>query len=109
MNDSSTPNLDFLNTLTRIIHQRKATMHDPEASEKSYTASLFRRGLNKIAQKVGEEAVELVIEAKDNNDELFKNEAADLIFHLLILLEEKEVSLEDVIAILQERHQPDSN
>ena len=109
MNDSSTPNLDFLNTLTRIIHQRKATMHDPEASEKSYTASLFRRGLNKIAQKVGEEAVELVIEAKDNNDELFKNEAADLIFHLLILLEEKEIPLEDVIAILQERHQLDSN
>ena len=109
MSNSSTPNLDFLNTLTHIIHERKATMHDPEVSEKSYTASLFRRGLNKIAQKVGEEAIELVIEAKDNNDELFKNEAADLLFHLLILLEEKEILLEDVIAVLQERHQADSN
>ena len=105
MNDSSTPNLDFLNTLTRIIHERKATMHDPEVGKKSYTASLFRRGLNKIAQKVGEEAVELVIEAKDDNNELFKNEAADLLFHLLILLEEKEVPLEEIITVLQKRHE----
>ncbi|MCU0390723.1 MAG: phosphoribosyl-ATP diphosphatase, partial [Thermoflexibacter sp.] len=72
--------------------------------ENSYTSKLFAKGINKIAQKVGEEAVELVIEAKDNNMDLFKNEAADLIFHLLILLEQKDSSLDEVVAVLQERH-----
>jgi phosphoribosyl-ATP pyrophosphohydrolase/phosphoribosyl-AMP cyclohydrolase len=70
--------------LETIIAKRK---NDP--LEKSYTSSLFAKGINKIAQKVGEEAVELVIEAKDNDDNLFKNEAADLLFHYLILLQAK--------------------
>jgi len=90
---------DFLKQLENIIQQRKN-----EKSEKSYTASLFKSGINKIAQKVGEEAVELVIEAKDNNEVLFLNEAADLLFHYLVLLAAKECSLDSVIAILKERH-----
>jgi len=73
-------------------------------AEKSYTRSLFDRGINKIAQKVGEEAVELVIEAKDDNEELFKNEAADLLYHFLVLLEAKDVNLSEVIDVLKERH-----
>lgn len=101
---SPTANLNFLNRLISIIHKRKQQANDPEAEPSSYTVSLFRRGINKIAQKVGEEAVELVIEAKDANNELFKNEAADLIYHLLVLLEEKDVSLEEVIRVLEERH-----
>jgi phosphoribosyl-ATP pyrophosphohydrolase/phosphoribosyl-AMP cyclohydrolase len=71
--------------------------------ENSYTNKLYKRGINKVAQKVGEEAVELVIEAKDNNDELFKNEAADLLYHLLILLKAKEMKLEEIEEILKER------
>lgn len=71
--------------------------------ENSYTNKLFKRGINKVAQKVGEEAVELVIEAKDNNDEFFKNEAADLLYHLLILLKAKDMKLEDIEAVLKER------
>ena len=102
---SPVTNINFLNYLIRIIRDRKAQRNDAEAAQSSYTVSLFQRGINKIAQKVGEEAVELVIEAKDSNDELFKNEAADLIFHLLVLLEEKEIPLEDVIKVLEERHQ----
>lgn len=90
---------DFLMQLERIIQQRKN-----EAPEKSYTASLFKAGINKVAQKVGEEAVELVIEAKDNNRELFLNEAADLLFHYLVLLAAKNYSLEAVIEVLKERH-----
>ena len=74
-------------------------------SEKSYTSSLFNKGINKIAQKVGEEAVEVVIEAKDVNQELFLNEAADLLFHYLILLQAKNCSLTDVVKVLQQRHQ----
>ena len=89
----------FLNYLQGIIHDRKIN-----PSDGSYTASLFKKGVNKIAQKVGEEAVELVIEAKDNNDDLFRGEAADLMFHFLVLLEQKEMSLDDIIAVLQERH-----
>jgi phosphoribosyl-ATP pyrophosphohydrolase/phosphoribosyl-AMP cyclohydrolase len=69
----------------------------------SYTNKLFRKGINKVAQKVGEEAVELVIESKDNNEELFKNEAADLLYHLLILLKTKNVKLEDVELVLKNR------
>ena len=67
--------------------------------------TLFNKGINKIAQKVGEEAVEVVIEAKDNNDDLFKNESADLLFHLLVLFAEKNISLNEVIDVLKERHQ----
>ncbi|RYC68305.1 MULTISPECIES: bifunctional phosphoribosyl-AMP cyclohydrolase/phosphoribosyl-ATP diphosphatase HisIE [Spirosoma] len=89
----------FLNYLQQIIHDRKVNPADG-----SYTASLFKKGVNKIAQKVGEEAVELVIEAKDNNDHLFKGEAADLLFHFLVLLEQKNIDLDDIIAVLQSRH-----
>lgn len=89
----------FLSYLQGIIHERRA-----KPSEASYTASLFKKGINKIAQKVGEEAVELVIEAKDNNDDLFRGEAADLLFHFLVLLEQKDMKLDDVIAVLQQRH-----
>jgi phosphoribosyl-ATP pyrophosphohydrolase/phosphoribosyl-AMP cyclohydrolase len=91
----------FLNYLQKtIIRDRK---NNP--SDSSYTSSLFKKGINKIAQKVGEEAVELVIEAKDNNDDLFKGEAADLLFHYLILLEQRNMDLDDIVAVLQERHQ----
>lgn len=90
---------NFLYKLENIIADRK---NNP--SDSSYTSSLFKKGINKIAQKVGEEAVEIVIEAKDNNDELFLNEAADLLFHYLILLNAKEKKLDDVITILQNRH-----
>ncbi len=89
----------FLNYLQGIIHDRKVN-----PSDESYTTTLFNRGVNKIAQKVGEEAVELVIEAKDNNDDLFKGEAADLLFHFLVLLEHKNMSLDDIVAVLQSRH-----
>ena len=90
---------NFLFDLEKIIVDRK---NNP--SEKSYTSSLFEKGINKIAQKVGEEAVELVIEAKDDNADLFKDEAADLMFHYLILLQAKGFSLADVIDVLKERH-----
>ncbi|CCH02956.1 phosphoribosyl-ATP diphosphatase [Fibrella aestuarina BUZ 2] len=89
----------FLNYLQGIIHDRKVN-----PSDRSYTTSLFNKGVNKIAQKVGEEAVELVIEAKDSNDDLFKGEAADLLFHYLVLLEQRNLSLDDIIAVLQKRH-----
>lgn len=90
---------DFLSYLEHIIELRKAS-----DDEKSYVRKLFNSGINKIAQKVGEEAVELVIEAKDVNNELFLNEASDLLFHFLILLQAKNYRLDDVIAILKERH-----
>ena len=90
---------DFLHVLEDIIVDRK---NNP--SETSYTTSLFKKGINKIAQKVGEEAVELVIEAKDNNMDLFKNEAADLLYHYLILLAAKNTSLHDIKQVLVERH-----
>ncbi|MBP6025043.1 bifunctional phosphoribosyl-AMP cyclohydrolase/phosphoribosyl-ATP diphosphatase HisIE [Ferruginibacter sp.] len=92
-------NDNFLLQLEQIIADRK---NNP--SEKSYTSSLFEKGINKIAQKVGEEAVEIVIEAKDDNKELFLGEAADLLFHYLILLQAKEFSLNDVIEVLKARH-----
>ena len=88
-----------MQTLENIINDRK---NNP--SETSYTASLFKKGINKIAQKVGEEAVELVIEAKDNNLELFKNEAADLLYHYLILLSAKDTNLSEIKQVLIERH-----
>ncbi len=98
-----TPNLEenFLRRLEGVIRQRKN--EDPAVS-KSYTNSLFQKGINKIAQKVGEEAVELVIEAKDNDRDLFLGEAADLMFHYLILLQAKGYGLDDVIDVLQKRH-----
>ncbi|SOC80086.1 phosphoribosyl-ATP pyrophosphatase /phosphoribosyl-AMP cyclohydrolase [Salinimicrobium sediminis] len=92
--------MSFLNQLEEVISDRRS---NPE-NEKSYVASLFRSGMNKIAQKVGEEAVEVVIEAKDENDELFLNESADLLFHYLILLQAKGFKLGDVIQILEKRH-----
>ena len=88
----------FLTELEEIITERKKTNDD-----NSYVASLFREGINKIAQKVGEEAVETVIEAKDENSELFLNESADLLFHFLILLNAKGFSLNDVEAVLKDR------
>ena len=89
----------FLTQLEGIINDRKAN-----PTEKSYVSMLFGKGINKIAQKVGEEAVELVIEAKDNNDELFVNEAADLLFHYLILLSAKGFTLNEIETILELRH-----
>lgn len=89
----------FLDYLEHIIDLRKQV---PPAE--SYVAMMFEKGLNKIAQKVGEEAVELVIEAKDDNKELFVNEAADLLFHYLLLLNAKGHKLHDVINVLQKRH-----
>jgi len=91
---------DFLVCLEEIIEQRKLE-GNPESS---YVARLFGKGINKIAQKVGEEAVELVIEAKDHNDNLFLSEAADLLFHYLILLNAKGYNLQDVTNVLKERH-----
>ena len=90
---------DFISTLENIIQDRK---NNP--SDSSYVSSLFKKGTNKIAQKVGEEAVELVIEAKDNNDDLFLNESADLLFHYLILLQNKGFKLNDVINVLKNRN-----
>jgi phosphoribosyl-AMP cyclohydrolase / phosphoribosyl-ATP pyrophosphohydrolase len=92
-------NDNFLLELEQVIADRK---NNP--TDKSYTSSLFAKGINKIAQKVGEEAVEIVIEAKDDNKELFLGEAADLLFHYLILLQAKGHSLNDVIEVLKARH-----
>ncbi len=88
----------FLYDLEQTISKRI-----DEDDENSYTNKLFKRGINKVAQKVGEEAVELVIEAKDNNDDLFKNEAADLLYHFLILLKAKKIKLKDVELVLKSR------
>lgn len=98
-NETNTDPLSFLKFLQDLIDHRKATM--PEGS---YTTKLFNKGINKIAQKVGEEAVELVIESKDQNDDLFLNEAADLMYHLLVLLTAKNYRIEDVIGVLKSRH-----
>jgi len=101
-NESNKPEaVAFINELRAVIKDRK---NNP--SDKSYTASLFAKGINKIAQKVGEEAVEIVIEAKDNNNDLFKGEAADLLFHYLVLLEAKGIELDEIVAVLKERHKP---
>ena len=88
----------FLSELENTIADRKNN-----SSEASYVSSLFKKGINKIAQKVGEEAIEVVIEAKDNDDNLFLNESADLLFHYLILLQAKNYKLEDVVHILESR------
>ena len=92
---------NFLTYLEEVIEQRRQA-----PAEASYIARLFGRGLNKIAQKVGEEAVEMVIEAKDGDRELFLGESADLLFHYLLLLHAKGHTLEDVIGILKERQKP---
>jgi phosphoribosyl-ATP pyrophosphohydrolase/phosphoribosyl-AMP cyclohydrolase len=92
-------NIEFLIYLQDLIDQRKSEM-----PANSYTSGLFLKGINKIAQKVGEEAVELIIEAKDNNRDLFLNESADLLYHLLVLLSAKGHRIEDVISILKDRH-----
>jgi phosphoribosyl-ATP pyrophosphohydrolase/phosphoribosyl-AMP cyclohydrolase len=89
----------FLPYLETVSASRKN-----DSPDSSYVASLFSKGINKIAQKVGEESVELVIESKDDNDLLFLNEASDLLFHYLILLQAKGYSLQDVIEILKNRH-----
>ncbi|MBK8669102.1 MAG: bifunctional phosphoribosyl-AMP cyclohydrolase/phosphoribosyl-ATP diphosphatase HisIE [Saprospiraceae bacterium] len=91
---------EFLSILQKVIVDRKSRFNVQE----SYIANLFANGINKIAQKVGEEAVELVIEAKDDNTDLFLGEAADLLFHYLILLQAKGQSLEKVVNVLKSRH-----
>ena len=90
---------DFLFYLEDIINLRRKA-----PPERSYVSALFAGGINKIAQKVGEEAVELVIESKDNNKDLFLGEAADLLFHFLVLLNAKGYNLQHVINVLQQRH-----
>ena len=92
-------NTFFIDHLKKIVASRKVA--DPKSS---YTASLFHKGINKVAQKVGEEAVELVIEAKDDNKDLFLGEAADLFFHYLVLLEAKNISFDEVLQVLVDRH-----
>ncbi|PWJ41985.1 phosphoribosyl-ATP diphosphatase [Sediminitomix flava] len=89
----------FIDYLSEIIADRKKA--DPSSS---YTSSLFAKGINKVAQKVGEEAVEIVIEAKDDNKDLFMGEAADLLYHYLVLLEAKDYKLHEVIEVLEARH-----
>lgn len=102
----NSPKFGFLSTLEDIIAARKKAAMEirPEGDKKSYVSELYRAGINKIAQKVGEEAVEMIIEAKDNNDDLFINEGADLLFHYLILLQAKGRSLADIEKILKNRH-----
>jgi len=97
-NEINTVSYDWIKHLEAIIEQRQRS-----GDSKSYVASLFEKGINKIAQKVGEEAVEVVIEAKDDNEELFLNESADLLFHYLILLKAKGYGLNDVLEILKSR------
>lgn len=97
--DNSISELDFCNTLINIIRDRK-----DQKKQGSYTSSLFEKGLNRIAQKVGEEAVELIIESKDDNPEKILNESADLFYHFLVLLEAKGLHFRDVMGILKERH-----
>ena len=97
--------LGFLNRLDAVIKSRKSE-GESGSGQKSYVASLFEKGINKMAQKVGEEAVETVIEAMDDQDELFLNESADLLFHLMVLIQAKGYSLTDVVSMLEERHEP---
>ena len=99
-NEDNSQEFGFLTQLEGVIANRK----ENQDNSKSYVSSLFRSGINKVAQKVGEEAVEVVIEAKDDNDELFLNESADLLFHYLILLKAKGYTLNDVVEVLKGRH-----
>lgn len=98
-NEENKSNFGFISKLESTIEDRIKNAD----SQKSYVASLFEKGINKIAQKVGEEAVEVVIEAKDTNDELFLNESADLLFHYLMLLQAKGFKLNDVVSVLKSR------
>lgn len=98
-NEENLRGLIFLVELQQLIHRRKKEM-----PENSYTTALFREGINKIAQKVGEEAVELIIESKDRDDALFLNEAADLVYHLMVLLSARGTGIEKVARVLEERH-----
>ena len=97
--EANSDNYGFISELEATIKSRR----ENSDSEKSYVASLFEKGINKIAQKVGEEAVEVVIEAKDDNDDLFLSESADLLFHYLILLQAKGFQLNDVVEVLKGR------
>jgi phosphoribosyl-ATP pyrophosphohydrolase/phosphoribosyl-AMP cyclohydrolase len=97
--EKNTQFFGFLSDLEQVISNRKQAPND-----KSYVSSLFKKGINKIAQKVGEEAVETVIEAKDQNDNLFLEESADLLFHYLILLQAKGYRLSDIVKVLKSRH-----
>lgn len=98
--EENSPNYGFFTTLENVIKERVAN----KDTKKSYVASLFDKGINKVAQKVGEEAVETVIEAMDTNDELFLYESADLLFHYLMLLQAKGFTLKDIEAELKSRH-----
>ena len=106
--EENTVDYGFLSKLEGIIASRqKLSETEPDLrkeNENSYVTSLFDKGINKIAQKVGEEAVETVIEAKDDDDELFLNESADLLFHYLILLKAKGFGLKDIVGVLEGRH-----
>lgn len=99
-NDTNTTNFGFISTLEDVITDRIENAD----TTKSYVASLLQKGINKVAQKVGEEAVEVVIEAKDDNDDLFLSESADLLFHYLILLQAKGYKLNDIAEELKKRH-----
>jgi len=90
---------DFLSYLEEVIETRKKS-----DDESSYVRHIFQQGINKIAQKVGEESVELILEAKDNDEQLFLGEASDLLFHYLLLLNAKGYNLQDVIGVLKKRH-----
>lgn len=98
-NETNTENFGFISKLENTIEDRKTNA----TGDQSYVASLFEKGINKIAQKVGEEAVEVVIEAKDNDDNLFLNESADLLFHYLMLLQAKGFKLNAVVDVLKRR------
>jgi phosphoribosyl-ATP pyrophosphohydrolase/phosphoribosyl-AMP cyclohydrolase len=98
--ENNNQSFGFLSELENVIKSRR----EDADTKKSYVASLFEKGINKIAQKVGEEAIETVIEAKDNNDKLFLNEGADLLFHYLILLQAKGYTLNDIVKVLEGRH-----
>ena len=106
--EENTEHYGFLSKLEGIIASRKKLSEtEPElrdSNDSSYVVSLFDKGINKIAQKVGEEAVETVIEAKDDDDDLFLNESSDLLFHYMILLKAKGFGLKDVVKVLEERH-----
>jgi len=99
-NEDNADGFGFLSELETIIENRK----NNASEDTSYVASLFAKGINKIAQKVGEEAVEVVIEAKDNNDNLFLDESADLLFHYLILIQAKGFKLNNIVDVLKSRH-----
>ncbi len=98
-NQENKPSFGFLSELETVIQNRK----ENQSNSTSYVASLFKKGINKVAQKVGEEAIEVVIEAKDDNEDLFLNESADLLFHYLILLQAKGYKLNDIVEVLKSR------